>query len=67
MFQYHSMQLAGFVFQACSIDHFDISPYLESITYGLTSANWRDAMNLTLGLARKEVFNGLIPLKCGPQ
>ena len=27
MFRYHSMQLAGFVFQACSIDHSDISPF----------------------------------------
>ena len=26
MFPYHSMQLAGIVFQACSIDHSDISP-----------------------------------------
>src|SRR6185295_9307375 len=27
MFLYHSMQLAGIVFQACSIDHSDISPF----------------------------------------
>ena len=27
MFLYHSMQLAGIVFQACSFNHSDISPY----------------------------------------
>src|SRR6476469_10397357 len=27
MFRYYSMQLAGIVFQACSIDHSDISPF----------------------------------------
>jgi len=27
MFRYYSMQLAGVVFQACSIDHSDISPF----------------------------------------
>jgi len=26
MFLYHSMQLAGIVFQACSFNHSDISP-----------------------------------------
>jgi hypothetical protein len=25
--RYHSMSVAGFVFQACSIDHSDISPF----------------------------------------
>jgi len=27
MFRYYSMQLAGIAFQACSIDHSDISPF----------------------------------------
>jgi hypothetical protein len=32
MFCYHSMWLAGIVFQACSFNHSDISPSLESTT-----------------------------------
>jgi len=27
MFRYHSMRLAGVVFQACSFNHSDISPF----------------------------------------
>jgi hypothetical protein len=37
------------------------------VTNRRLKGNWRDAMNWTLGLPRKEVFNGLIRLKCGPQ
>ena len=33
MFQYRLVMLAHFAFQACSIDHSDISQALESMTY----------------------------------
>jgi len=32
VFQYHSVSVAGIVFQACSFNHSDISPSLESTT-----------------------------------
>ena len=46
MFRCCSMQLAGIVFQACSIDHADISPLLESTVCGRPDRDYRIRLRL---------------------
>jgi hypothetical protein len=50
LFQYHAVSVAGFVFQACSFNHSDISPRLESISYERSNKDYRTRRRFPAGL-----------------
>jgi len=47
VFRYYLMQLAGIVFQACSFNHSDISPLVESMTYERSGTDIAHAVDVS--------------------
>jgi hypothetical protein len=59
LFQYHAVSVAGFVFQACSFNHSDISPRLESISYERSNKDYRTRRRFPAGLPPSPFLSGL--------
>jgi hypothetical protein len=59
LFQYHAVSVAGFVFQACSFNHSDISPRLESISYERSNKDYRTRRRFPAGLPPSPSFQRL--------
>jgi hypothetical protein len=56
---------AGFVFQACSIDHSDISPHLESTSCGRSASDYRTRRRIPNRFCILFAFSGLKRAKTG--
>src|SRR4026209_1624258 len=54
-------------FQACSLNHSDISPSLESTTCERSDSHYRTRRRLSLPFLHRVSFQRLTPRECGPR